>query len=88
MKPACIVKDRTGVYFSVPKEIVKTVNGYDAFNVSSDVVMHHIDDLNRLDADGQKINAIVCADGEAPEVRRVNSFIIEVGGDALILLEH
>ena len=28
MKPACIVKDRTGVYFSVPKEIVKIVNGY------------------------------------------------------------
>lgn len=88
MKPACIVKDRTGVYFSVPKEIVKTVNGYDAFNVSSDVVMHHMDDLDRFDAKGQKVNAIVCADGEAPEVRRVNSFIIEVGGDSLILLEH
>ena len=88
MKPACIVKDRTGIYFSVPKEIVRTVNGYDAFNVSSDVVMHHMDDMNRLDAGGQKVNAIICADGEAPEVRRVNSFIIEVGGDALILLEH
>ena len=88
MKPACIVKDRTGIYFSVPREIVKTVNGYDAFNVSSDVVMHHMDDLDRLDANGQKINAIICSDGEAPEVRRVNSLIIEVGGDALILLEH
>lgn len=88
MKPACIVKDRTGIYFSVPREIVKTVNGYDAFNVSSDVVMHHMDDLDRLDANGQKINAIICSDGEAPEVRRVNSFIIEVGGDSLILLEH
>ena len=88
MKPACIVKDRTGIYFSVPREIVKTVNGYDAFNVSSDVVMHHMDDLDRLDADGQKVNAIICSDGEAPEVRRVNSFIIEVGGDSLILLEH
>lgn len=88
MKPACIVKDRIGTYFPVPKEIVKTVNGYDAFNVSSDVVMHYMGDLNRLDADGQKINAIICADGEAPEVRRVNSFIIEVGGDALILLDH
>lgn len=88
MKPACIVKDRTGVYFSVPKEIVKTVNGYDAFNVSSDVVMHHMDDLDRSDAKGQKVNAIVCADGEAPEVRQVRAFIIEVGGDALILLDH
>ena len=88
MKPACIVKDRTGIYFSVPKEIVKTVNGYDAFNVSSDVVMHHMDDLDGFDAKGQKVNAIICADGEAPGVRRVNSFIIEVGGDALILLEH
>lgn len=88
MKPACIVKDRTGVYFSVPKEIVKTVNGYDAFNVSSDVVMHHMDDLDRFDASNQKINAIIYADGEAPEVRQVNSFIIEIGGDALILLDH
>lgn len=88
MKPACIVKDRTGVYFSVPKEIVKIVNGYDAFNVSSDVVMHHMDDLDRFDASNQKINAIIYADGEAPEVRQVNSFIIEIGGDALILLEH
>ena len=88
MKPACIVKDRTGIYFSVPREIVKTVNGYDAFNVSSDVVMYHMDDLDRLDAGGQKVNAIICADGEAPEVRRVNSLIIEIGGDALILLAH
>jgi len=88
MKPACIVKDRTGVYFSVPKEIVKIVNGYDAFNVPSDVVMHHMDDLDGMDAKGQKVNAIIWADGEAPEVRRVNSLIIEVGGDALILLEH
>ena len=88
MKPACIVKDRTGVYFSVPKEIVKIVNGYDAFNVSSDVVMHHMDDLDGMDAKGEKMNSIICADGKAPEIRRVDSFIIEVGGDALILLEH
>lgn len=88
MKPACIVKDRTGVYFSVPKEIVKTVNGFDAFHVSSDVVMHHMDDLNRYDAKGQKISAVICTDGGAPEVRKVGSLVVEIGGDALILLEH
>ena len=88
MRPACIVKDRTGVYFSVPKEIVKTVNGFDAFHVSSDVVVKHMDDLDDMDAKGKKMNAIVCADGAAPEIRQVNSFIIEIGGDSLILLEH
>ncbi len=88
MRPACIVKDRTGVYFSVPKEIVKIVNGFDAFHVSSDVIMKHMGDLDDMDAKGKKMNAIICADGEAPKVRQVNSFIIEIGGDALILLEH
>ena len=88
MKPACIVKDRTGVYFSVPKEIVKIVNGFDAFHVSSDVIMKHMGDLDDMDAKGKKMNAVICADGEAPKVRQVNSFIIEIGGDALILLEH
>lgn len=88
MRPACIVKDRTGVYFSVPKEIVKTVNGFDAFHVSSDVVVKHMDDLDDMDAKGKKMNAVICTDGEAPEIRQVNSFIIEIGGDSLILLER
>ena len=41
---AAIVKDRTGLYFSVPKEIIKETNGYDSFHVSSEVVVSVMDD--------------------------------------------
>jgi len=85
---ATIVKDRTGLYFSVPKEIIKETNGYDSFHVSSEVVVAVMDDMDDMDAKGKKMNAVI-HNGDSPhEARVVYCMIFEIGGDALVLLEH
>jgi len=86
---AAIVKDRTGLYFSVPKEIIKETNGYDSFHVSSEVVVSVImDDPDGLDAKGKKMNAVIHNGNSPHEARVVYCMIFEIGGDALVLLEH
>lgn len=85
---AAIVKDRTGLYFSVPKEIIKETNGYDSFHVSSEVVVAVMDDLDDLDAKGKKMSAVIHNGDSLHEVRAVYCTIFEIGGDALVLLEH
>lgn len=80
---AAIIKDRTGLYFFVPKEIVKKTNGYDSFYVSSEVVMAVMDDLG-----DKKMNAVIYNNDSPHEARVVYCMISEIGGDALVLLEH
>ena len=85
---AAIVKDRTGLYFSVPKEIIKETNGHDSFHVSSEVVVSVIDDLDDLDDKGERMNVVIHNGNSLHEVRVVYCMIFEIGGDALVLLEH
>ncbi len=83
---AAIVRDRTGVYATVPKEEIKVVNGYDCFHVPTSMIWDLLDDIDEMDAKGEKMNVIIHHDDAPQEIRKVYCSVAEIGGDALVML--